>query len=131
MKNSYKIVAGVAVALSFGVAAVAFAHPGPMSGGMGGGMGHGMRGDMGQGMMMQGGPAGTATGQQLMTPDERSAMMEKMRSAKTPEERQKFADANHAQMEQRAKDKGITLPHAHGLRAGFGPNATPPAAGTR
>ncbi|MEI6724371.1 MAG: hypothetical protein WCO67_26705 [Betaproteobacteria bacterium] len=127
MKNSYKIVTGVAVALSLGVAAAAFAHPGPM----GGGMGHGMRGDMGQGMMMHGGPAGTATGQQLMTPDERSAMMEKMRSAKTPEERQKLADANHAQMEQRAKDKGITLPHAHGPRAGFGPNATPPAAGTR
>ena len=127
MKNSHKVATGVAAALSLSLAAVAFAHPGPM----GGGMEPGMRGGMGQGMMMHGGPAGAAAGQQLMTPEERTAMREKMRSAQTTEERQKLAAENHAEMEQRAKDRGITLPQAHGPRAGFGRNFAPPYAGTR
>ncbi len=131
MKNSYKVATGVAAALSLGLAAVAFAHPGSMGGGTGGGTGPGMRGGMGQGTMMHGGPAGAAAGQQLMTPEERTAMREKMRSAQTTEERQKLAEANHAEMERRAKDKGITLPQAHGPRAGFGRNFAPPYAGTR
>ena len=37
-----------------------------------------------------------------------------MRSAKTAEERQKLAEANRAEIEKRAKEKGITLPEAHG-----------------
>jgi len=127
MKNSYKAAAGVAAALSLGFAAAAFAHPGYM----GGGMGPGMRGGMGQGMMMYGGPAGAAAGQQLLTPEERAAHREKMRSAQTPEERQKLAETFHAEMEQRAKDRGITLPQPHGPRAGFGRNFTPPGAGNR
>ena len=32
---------------------------------------------------------------------------------KTPEERQKLADANRAKMQKRAKEKGITLPEPH------------------
>lgn len=165
MKNLYKVAAGVAAALSLGVAAMAFAHPGPNGGGMGygmrggmgmgqgmmmhggGGMGHGMRagmgpgmrGDMGPGMrggvgpgaMMHGGPAGGGIGQQLMTPDERTAMWDKMRNAKTPEERQQLALANRAEMEKRAKDKGITLPQGYGPHGGYGRNFTPPAGGTR
>ncbi len=136
MKNSYKMAAGVVAALSLGLAAVAFAHPGPMGGGMGygmmgGGMGPGMRGGMGAGMMMHGGSAGAALGQQLMTPEEHTALREKMRSAKTPEERQKLAQANHAEMEKRAKEKGVTLPQGYGPQRGHGRHFTPPGAGNR
>ena len=133
MKNTYKVAAGIAAALSLGLAAAAFAHPGQMGGSMGPGMmGPGMMGGgMGPGMMRHGGPAGAAAGQQLMTPEERTAMWDKMRSAKTPEERQKLAEANHAEMQKRAKDKGITLPQGNGPRSGYGRNFTPPAPGNR
>jgi hypothetical protein len=77
--------------------------------------------------MMRGG-FGAAAAQQLLTPEERQAFIEKMRNAKTPEERQKLAEANRAEIEKRAKDKGITLSQAHGPRAGFGPHFAPPAA---
>ena len=63
---------------------------------------------------MGGGAAGHGAGQQLMTPEERTALMEKMRNAKTPEERQKIAAANRAEMQKRAKEKGITLPEHRG-----------------
>ena len=109
MKRTHKLAAGVftVVGLGLGLAAAVFAHPG---GQMGGGMGmHGQAG-------MQHGMHGA--GQQLMTPEERSALMEKMRNAKTPEERQKLAEANRAEMEKRAKEKGITLPEHRGPRAG-------------
>jgi len=79
-------------------------------------MGTGMMGGMGHGAM---GP-GTLGAQQLMTPEERTALMDKMHNAKTPEERQKIAQANRAEMEKRAKEKGITLPGPHGPGMGFG-----------
>jgi hypothetical protein len=63
---------------------------------------------------------GPAFGNQLTTPEERTALIEKMRNAKTPEERQQIAAENHAEMEKRAKEKGITLPE-FGPRGGFGP----------
>jgi hypothetical protein len=85
-------------------------------------------GGMGPGMMMHGGFAGPAAAQQLMTPEEQRALIEKMQNAKTPEERQKLAEANRAEMEKRAREKGITLPQPHGPRAGFGPNFAPPFA---
>lgn len=107
MKRSYKAAAAIVAALSTGLVAGACASE-PTGGGMGagmmGGMGHGMMGGMGHGPMA-GGPMS-----QLMTPEERTALMEKMRNAKTPEERQKLAEATHAQMQSRAKEKGITLP---------------------
>ncbi len=78
------------------------------------GMGHGV---------MAGGPKGPMAGQQLMTPEERTALQEKMRSAKTPEERQKLAEATHTEMQKRAKEKGITLPDHRGPGAGFGPGS--------
>jgi hypothetical protein len=87
-----------------------------MHGGMHGGMG--AMGAMG-GMQQHGGP-----GQQLMTPQEREALREKMRSAKSPEERQAVAAANRAEMEKRAKEKGIALPEQRGpgrQGAGHGP----------
>ena len=120
MKRSHKIAIGIAASLglSLGAAAV-IAQPGPMGGmehGPMAGMSHGPMGGMGHGPM---GGHGAQTGaQQLMTPEERTAMQEKMRNAKTPEERQKIAEANRAEMQKRAKEKGITLPpaaseHAH------------------
>lgn len=116
MKRSYKVAAAVAAALGLGVAAAALAHPGAMRSGMGAGM----MGDMGP-AMMHGGFAGPMGASQLMTPEERSAFQEKMRSAKSPEDRQKLAEANRAEMQKRATEKGITLPEPHGPRAGFGP----------
>jgi len=119
MKRSHKLALGIAASLGLGLgAATAFAHPGQMMGGPMGmhGMGHGPMG------------AGPAAAQQLMTPEEQTAFREKMQNAKTPEERQKLAEANRAEMEKRAKEKGITLPQTHGPRAGFGPQSMPPFA---
>ena len=127
MKRSYKIAAGIVAAAGLGLAAASLsAHPGEM--GMGPGMGHGMMGGMGPGMTQHGGFGGPGMGQQLMTPEERAALQEKMLSAKTPEERQKLAEATRAEMEKRAKEKGITLPEHRGPHAGFGPNFAPPSA---
>jgi len=132
MKRSHKIAIGIAASLglSLGAAAV-IAHPGATDGAMGmhgeGGMAHGPMAGMGHGPMagMGHGPMGghgAQTGaQQLMTPEERTAMQEKMRTAKTPEERQKIAEANRAEMQKRAKEKGITLPEPHGPHSGSAP----------
>jgi len=129
MKQSHKIAAGIVASLGLGLAVAAYAQPGQMGGGMGphmqGGMQHGMKGGMGPGAM-NGGPAGPAAAQQLMTPEERTAIIEKMRNAKTPEERQQIAAANHAEMQKRATEKGITLPEGRGPRFG----TTPPAPAT-
>ena len=119
VKRLHKIAVGGIAAVSLGLAATAFAHPGDMGGPMGPAMG----GGMGPGMMMRGGFAGPMAAQQLMTPEERANFADKMRSAKTPEERQKLAEANRAEMQNRAKEKGVTLPHGPG--AGFGPNFGP------
>ena len=103
MKRSHRVALGIAASLGLGLgAAAAIAHPEQMMGGPMGmhGMGHGPMG---------GSPAAA---QQLMT----------------PEERQKLAEANRAEMEKRAKEKGITLPQPHGPRAGFGPQSMPPFA---
>jgi hypothetical protein len=114
---------GTVAALSLGLAAAAFAHPGQMGGAMGpgmmGGMGHS---GMGPGAM-GGGPAGGMAGLQLMSPEEHTALQEKMRNAKTPEERQKIAETNRAEMEKRAKEKGLALPEHRGPHAGFGPGS--------
>ncbi len=129
MKRSQKFAIGIVASLGLSLAvAASFAQPGPM----GGGMGPGMMGRMGPGMMGNMGPramgagfAGPQAGQSLMTPEERTAIQEKMRNAATPEERQKLAEATHAEMQKRAKEKGITLPEPRGPRAGFGPNSGP------
>ena len=118
MKRSTKFAVAAIASLGFGAAiTVAFAHPGGTGPGMMRGMGPGMmRGPMG---------AGPAAAQQLMTPEEQTAFREKMQNAKTPAERQKLAEANRAEMEKRAKEKGITLPEPHGPRSGFGPHFAP------
>lgn len=136
--------AAIAAAVLAVGASAALAHSGGMGEGrgqgmgMGGGMGHGMQGmhgGMGGGMhggqgggMHRGGGMGGA-GQQLMTPEERDAVREKMRAAKTPEERQALMAATRTEMEKRAKDKGITLPEhrGHGMGAGHGQDPAAPA----
>jgi hypothetical protein len=134
MKQSHKFAAVAALGLGIAVAA-AYANPGQMGGGMGpqggmqhgaqGGMQHGAKGSMQHGTKggtehggMGGGAAGHGAGQQLMTPEERTALMEKMHNAATPEERQKIAEATRTEMQKRAQEKGITLPEQRGPRTG-------------
>jgi hypothetical protein len=121
-KKRRKAIIGVAVVAALGAAGLVLAHPGAGFGP--GGFGPRFMQGMGPGMgppMMRSGFAGPMAAQQLMTPAEQQAFIEKMLNAKTPEERQKLADANRAEMEKRAKEKGITLPAAHGPFGGMGP----------
>ena len=49
-------------------------------------------------------------GSQLMTPEEQVEHRERMRNAKTIEEREKIRREHHEKMKQRAKELGIELP---------------------
>jgi Spy/CpxP family protein refolding chaperone len=123
MKQSHKFAVGLIASLSFGVAVVtAYAQPGPMGGGTGphmrGGMQHGMAGGTDPGFAHR-----QAGSPELMTQEERSAMIERMHNAATPEERQKVIAENRAAMQKRAQEKGITLPEHRGPHAGFGPRS--------
>ena len=80
-------------------------------------MQYGMKGAMGPGATGHA-SAGPSSGHALLTPEERTALREKMRNAKTPEERQKLAEATRTEMQKRAKEKGITLPEHRGPHAG-------------
>jgi Spy/CpxP family protein refolding chaperone len=126
MKQSHKFAVGVIASLGLGIAvATVYAQPGPMGGGMEhgkGGMQHGMKGGMGPSATGHG-PAGQGAGHALMTPEERTALQEKMRNAKTPEERQKLAEATRTEMQKRAKEQGITLPEHRGPHFGGSPQA--------
>lgn len=146
MKQSHKLVAGVLASLGLGIAvATAYADPARMGGGTGphaqggmqhgtpGGMQHGMQGGMQHGVQGGQGPGGMGHGQaghgagaQLMTPEERAALQEKMRNA-TPEERQKIAEATRAEMRKRAQEQGVTLPEPRGPQAGTGTAPQAPA----
>ena len=134
MKQSHKFAAGIVASLGLGIAvATAYAQPGQMGDGMGhemkGGMQHGAKGGMqhgAKGGTQHGGMGGGAVHdaeQQLITPEERTALQEKMRNAKTPEERQQIATATRTEMEKRAKEKGITLPEHRGPHFGGTPQA--------
>ena len=83
------------------------------------GMHEKMEGMHGQMTGRHGGGAGHEASQ-LMTPQEREAMREKMQAAKTPEERQALASGMRTEMEKRAKEKGITLPEGHAGMGGMG-----------
>lgn len=61
-------------------------------------------------------------GSQLMTRQERIEYRNKMRSLKTQEERDAFRAEHHSQMQERAKEKGVTLPETPPPR-GAGPCA--------
>jgi len=148
MKRKSNWIIGLTTSLTLGLAAAGvLAHP-SHGGGHGarggehrmhGGMGHGMHGQhgMGHGMHGQqgmrgqqgeharhgagrGGERGPVM-RSLFTDDERTALREKMRAAKTPQERREIAQANHAEAQKRAQAKGITLPEQRGARGGFGP----------
>ncbi len=49
-------------------------------------------------------------GSQLMTQQERNEYRAKMRSAKTAQERERLRYEHHEQMQERAKERGVTLP---------------------
>ncbi|MFO7603135.1 MAG: hypothetical protein R6X06_04885 [Gammaproteobacteria bacterium] len=49
-------------------------------------------------------------GWQLMSEQERAEHRAKMQSMKTAEERERFRYEHHQKMEQRAKERGVTLP---------------------
>ena len=119
MKTVKKIAIGVATVLGLGVAvATVYAQQGPLGNGMGQGM---MRGGMMHGHMTEQN-SDMKVMRELMTPAERLAIMDKMMDAKTLEERQAIMTANHAEMEKRAKEKGITLPAGHGTQMAWNKN---------
>jgi hypothetical protein len=61
-------------------------------------------------------------GSQLMTPQERDEYRARMRSAKTPEERERIREEHHERMKERAKERGMTLPDEPPPRGrGMGP----------
>src|SRR5512135_763498 len=68
--------------------------------------------DQGQGSQPAGNPPqlGPQGRPQLLTPEEREAFRERMRNAKTPEERQAIKAEQHQKVQERAKERGITLP---------------------
>lgn len=135
MKTLNKI--AIAFTLTLGAAAVAYAHPDAMGGNMGSGtqagphagMQHGNRAGHGAAGMQHDPRGPQAAAQQLISPEERTATMEKMRAAKTPEERQQIATTMRAEMQKRAAEKGITLPEQHGPRLGTGVQTTPHTSG--
>ena len=116
MKTVNKIAMSIAAVLSLGIGITAVqAQQGSMAdmGHMGSGMGPGMmRGPMMQNQMM-GQNSDMKLMRELITPEERLSMMDKMMDAKTPQERQAIMISIHAEIEKRAKEKGITLPTGH------------------
>ena len=57
-------------------------------------------------------------GSQMMTTQERQAYRERMRTAKTAEERERLRLEHHEQMVLRARERGITLPDQPPMRGG-------------
>jgi hypothetical protein len=71
---------------------------------------HGQHADRGRDAMSQADrQSRRAAMDRLSTPEERTAFREKMRSA-TPEQRPQLMAARRAEIEQRAKERGVTLP---------------------
>jgi hypothetical protein len=65
-------------------------------------------------------------GSQLMTRQERIAHRAKLRAAKTEQEREQIREEHHKQMQERAKERGVTLPDMPSPRAkGAGPGSGP------
>ncbi len=62
-------------------------------------------------------------GSQLMTPAERAEYQAKMRSVKTQEERDALRLEHHKQMQERAKQMGVTLPEVPPAGGMMGPGA--------
>jgi hypothetical protein len=66
-------------------------------------------------------------GYRMMNDQERNEFREKMRNAKSADERQALRDEHRKLMEARAKERGVTLPEPRG--PGSGPRAGSPGAG--
>jgi hypothetical protein len=62
-------------------------------------------------------------GYRMMNDQERNEYREKMRNARSADERHAVRDEHHKLMEARAKERGVTLPEPRGPRAGGGPGA--------
>ncbi len=124
MKTSITLKSITLIALLGGAMAMpVLAQPGP---GMGGSMGPGMQNaepgaGMGPGMGQGRGPGmrggrgmhfnqNNMAGWTLMTPEERTSQQIKMRAVKTYDECKAVQTEQHALMETRAKEKGVTLP---------------------
>ena len=60
-------------------------------------------------------------GSQLMTEQERIEHREKMRAAKSREEREQIRNEHHKLMKERAKERGVTLPEPPPQRTNPGP----------
>jgi hypothetical protein len=60
-------------------------------------------------------------GYQLMTQQEREEHRLKMRSFRTEQEREAYRQEHHKRMQERAKEKGVTLPDEPMPRRGMGP----------
>jgi len=80
----------------------AFAQPGP-------GMGSSGMGDPGSGWKGWAWDGNTVPGWQMMTTDERAEHQHKMRNMKTVDDCEVYHKEHRQLMEQRAKDKGVTL----------------------
>lgn len=61
-----------------------------------------------------------AYGWQLMTERERLEYRERMRSARSAEERQRIQAEHHARMQERAREQGMTLPEEPRAGQGMG-----------
>jgi len=123
MKTVNKIAMGMAtvLGLSLTIASV-HAQQGPMGGGNVQGVGSGMMRSEIMHNQTMGPNSNMKVMRELMTPAERLSMMDKMMDAKTLEERQAIMTSVHAEMEKRAKEKGITLPAGHGPQMMSGRN---------
>ncbi len=66
------------------------------------------------------GPRQAHPGPQLLSAEEREKFRQRMRTAKTPEERSALRKEMHGAMEQRAKEKGVTLPRGPEAHPGAG-----------
>lgn len=57
----------------------------------------------------------------MMTAEERNEYRERMRAAKTEQEREQIRNEHHQQMQARAKERGVTLPPEPPVRGSRGP----------
>jgi uncharacterized membrane protein len=63
-------------------------------------------------------------GSQLMTRSERTEYRNRLRNAKTAEERERIRNEHHERMQSRARERGVTLPDAPPRRgSGAGPGS--------
>jgi len=64
-------------------------------------------------------------GYRIMSGEERDGYRERMRNARSADERQTIRDEHRKLMEGRAKERGVTLPEPRGPGAGKGPGGGP------